>query len=187
MKTIKNLAIVLFSTIYLTSCSNNDDPLPVNEEEVITTVIATLTPNGGGTAVTLRSVDLDGDGPNAPTVTVSGSLAANTTYTGVMKVLNETESPAEDITLEILEEDEEHQFFFTVTNTIATVAYADSDGNGNPIGVQFTLATAAAGAGNVTITLRHEPVKMATGVSAGDITNAGGETDLEVTFSITVQ
>ena len=29
---------------------------------------------------------------------VSGNLAANTIYTGVTKVLNETENPAEDIT-----------------------------------------------------------------------------------------
>ncbi|HBK71516.1 MAG TPA: type 1 periplasmic binding fold superfamily protein, partial [Flavobacteriaceae bacterium] len=35
--------------------------------------------------------------------------------------------------------------------------------------------------------LRHEPNKSASGVSDGDITNAGGETDIEVIFNITVQ
>ena len=38
-----------------------------------------------------------------------------------------------------------------------------------------------------TITLRHEPAKTATGVSGGDITNAGGETDIEVVFDVTVE
>ena len=37
------------------------------------------------------------------------------------------------------------------------------------------------------MTLRHEPAKDASGVAAGDITNAGGETDIEVTFDVTVE
>ena len=183
-----NLLIVLFvSTFAFVSCNNNDDPDPVNPEEVITTLTATLTPQGSGTVVTLQSRDLDGDGPNAPVITVSGSLAANTTYNGTVEVLNETETPAEDITVEVQEEAEEHQFFYTPTNNIVTVAYTDTDGNNDPIGLTYTLTTTAAGTGNLTITLRHEPNKSASGVSTGDITNAGGETDVEATFSITVQ
>lgn len=184
MKTIKILALLLFSIVIVTSCSNDDDnPDPVNEEEVITTLTATLTPVGGGTAITMRSQDLDGDGPNAPVLFVSGDLVAGTTYNGTIEVLNETETPAEDITEEIEEEDDEHQFFFAATNGIATFAYSDMDGDGNPIGLEFTLTTAgAAGTGDITITLRHEPDKDAAGVSDGDITNAGGETDISVTF-----
>ena len=33
------------------------------------------------------------------------------TYSGTMTLLNESETPAEDITIEIQEEDDEHQFF----------------------------------------------------------------------------
>lgn len=186
MKTIKNLALVLFVATLFTACSE-DDPEVVNEEELITTLTATLTPSGGGTDIILKSVDLDGDGPNAPVITVSANLTANTDYTGVLKIENETESPAEDITIEVLEEDEEHQFFFTPTNNVATVTYNDMDGNGNPIGVQFSLATTTAASGNLTITLRHEPVKTASGVNSGDITNAGGETDVQAVFPVTVQ
>jgi hypothetical protein len=120
-------------------------------------------------------------------VTVSGSLAANTTYNGVMEVLNETESPAEDITEEVLEEALEHQFFFTPSNSIATFAYSDADSEGNPIGIKFTLTTSDGGTGNINITLIHEPEKTEPDVSSGDITNAGGEADIEATFSVTVQ
>lgn len=187
MKKIKLLSLLFIATAVFVSCSNNDDPEPVNEEEVITTLIATLTPQGGGTAITLQSQDLDGDGPNPPVITVSGNLAANTTYTGEMRVLNETETPAENITTEVEEEGLEHQFFFTPTNSIVTVAYTDMDTAGNPIGIAFTVTTTAAGTGDLTITLRHEPNKSAAGVSGGDITNAGGETDVEATFSLTVQ
>ena len=186
MKIFKNLALVFFVATGFTACSS-DDPEVVNEEELITTLTATLKPSGGGTDIILKSVDLDGDGPDAPVISVSANLSANTNYSGVLKVENEMESPAEDITLEVLEEDEEHQFFFTPTNNIATVTYDDMDGDGNPIGVQFSLATTTAATGNLTITLRHEPVKTASGVSNGDITNAGGETDVQAVFPITVQ
>lgn len=183
-----NLLIVLFaSAIAFVSCSKNENPQVVNEEEVITTLTATLTPQGGGTTITLRSRDLDGDGPNPPVITVSANLAANKTYTGAIVVLNETENPAEDVTKEVKEEADEHQFFFTPTNNIVTTAYTDQDGNGRPIGIQFTLTTRNAGTGNLTITLRHKPNKTAAGVSTGDITNAGGETDIAATFALTVQ
>lgn len=186
MRTLKLLTLA-FLLIALAACSSDDDnPAPVNEEEVITTVTATLTPVGGGTAITLRSRDLDGDGPNAPVITISGDLATGTTYNGALTLSNETESPAEDITAEVSAEGADHQFFFT--SGIGTVAYNDTDTNGDPIGLAFTLTTTTATTGNLTIILRHEPNKSATGVSSGDILNAGGETDVEVTFTgVTVQ
>lgn len=189
MKTFKKVSILFLSALIFTACSNDDDnPLPVNEEEVITTLTATLTPVGGGPTVTLQTRDLDGDGPNPPVITVSGPLAVGTTYNGSLIILNETETPAEIINEEIEAEDDEHQFFFQATNGIATFNYVDFDGNGNPVGLSFTLTTSAtAGSGSITITLRHEPNKDAAGVSEGDIANAGGETDIQAVFAVTVQ
>lgn len=189
MKTLKNTLFILLATIVFSACSNDDDnPDPVNEEEVITTLTATLIPVGGGATITLQTQDLDGDGPNAPVITVSSPLAVDTTYNGSLELLNETESPAESINEEIVAEDDEHQFFYQASNSIATFTYTDSDGDGNPIGLEFTLTTdTAAGSGNITITLRHEPSKDASGVSDGDITNAGGETDIQAIFPVTLQ
>lgn len=181
------LVYLLFLPFAAVLSCNDDDTIIINEEEVITTITATLTPQGGGADITLQSRDLDGDGPNAPVITVSGNLVANTTYTGVMEVLNETVSPAEDVTEEVEEEGLEHQFFFTPSNSIVTASYTDMDLNGDPIGIGFTLTTTSAGTGNITITLVHEPNKAGAGVSSGDITNANGEIDAEATFSITVQ
>ncbi|MDO5970161.1 type 1 periplasmic binding fold superfamily protein [Flavivirga aquimarina] len=183
---LKSAFLILVSTLTFIGCSNDDDPEIVIEEEVITTMTATLVPVGGGTTITLMTQDLDGDGPNEPEVTVSGDLVANTTYNGSLVLLNETKNPAEDITEEIEELDDEHQFFFQATNSIATFAYSDTDGDGNPVGLSFTLTTGSAGTGTITIVLRHEPNKGATGVSDGDITNAGGSTDITETFSVTV-
>lgn len=187
MRNLKLVSLVVIAAITFASCNNNDDPVVVNEEEVITTMTATLTPVGGGTAVTLVTRDADGDGPTAPVVTVSGPLAANTVYNGTVELLNELETPAEDITEEIDEERDEHQFFFTATNNVVTAAYSDTDSNNLPVGLMYTITTTAAGTGTLTITLIHEPDKTATGVSGGDPTNAGGSTDISATFNITVQ
>ena len=184
MNNIKILFIAL-SAIALTISSCVKDPEIEDPEEVITTLNYTLTPASGGSAVTLSFQDLDGDGGMDATYTV-GDLAANTTYSGSIELLNESETPAEDVTEEIEEEDEEHQFFFSATNGIS-ITYDDADPNGNPIGLANTLTTGAAGNAAITVILRHEPDKDASGVADGDITNAGGETDIEVTFDVTVQ
>ena len=69
-----------------------------------------------------------------------------------------------------------------VSNSIPTL-----DTQGNPIGLQIILSTGVASSGSLTVTLRHEPNKSAEGVSDGDITNAGGETDITTTFNVSIQ
>ncbi len=177
----KSILILGFGLIAL-SCSDDDDaPVAVDEEEVITTMTITLT--GSGNTITLQSQDLDGDGPNNPEITVSDNLLANTTYSGSIELLNEAESPAEDITEEIEEEDEEHQFFFTTGGAISGVTYSDEDSDGNPVGLSFELTTGDAGEGTLLVTLRHEPTKP----NDGSLADAGGETDIAQSFDITVQ
>ncbi|WP_369994981.1 type 1 periplasmic binding fold superfamily protein [Winogradskyella sp.] len=184
-KTLKNFLILFMTLGLITSCSDDDDnPPPVNEEEVITTLTLTLTPQGGGTSVVMQSRDADGDGPNAPVITVSGALAASTAYTGTVQFLNELETPAEDITVEVLEEDDEHQIFYSFTGSSgSSVTYNDMDGNGNPIGVSISMNSGSASTGNtLTVTLKHEPTKPNDGTANG----AGGETDVEATFTFDV-
>jgi hypothetical protein len=154
------------------------------EEMIITTVTTTLT--GGGQVITLTSSDLDGDGPSAPVVTVSGNLAANTSYTGAVTFLNEIQHPAEDITSEVEAEGVDYQVFYQLASGLGTITYTDLDLNGKPIGLTFTLTTGNAGTGNLTVILRHLPNKSASGVASGDITNAGGSTDADVTYPVWV-
>lgn len=179
---IKTIIALSFLVVGFVSCSNDDDnPEPIDEEEVITTMNVTLTATGS--PILLQSQDLDGDGPNAPVITVSGSLNANTTYNGSIELLNETETPAEDITEEVEEEDEEHQFFFSTSGAVTGVDYDDVDGDGNPVGLSFTLTTGDAGNGTLQITLRHEPKKP----NDGTLADAGGETDIAQSFSLVVE
>lgn len=183
---MKNLFILFAFTLFLTACTK-EDPVVPNEEEIITTVIYTLTPKGGGTPIELKFQDLDGEGGNPGTAN-SATLRAGTQYDGVLRFVNESESPAEEITEEVEEESNEHQVFFKTSSTLnVSVSYADTDSDGKPLGLKSVLAANTSSTGNLTITLRHEPNKGAMGVAGGDITNAGGETDIEVSFAITVQ
>jgi hypothetical protein len=183
----KNLLLtaVLLVSVYFSACVK-DDPIIPNEGEVITTLRYTLTADSAGVPIVLSFQDLDGDGGNAPVIS-GGTLAANTTYTASLELLNEIANPAENITSEIAAEAEAHQFFFQTTSNGLTVNYDDADANGNPIGIATTVTTGNAESGTLTIILRHLPNKTAANVVNGDITNAGGETDIQITFPVDVQ
>ena len=85
--------------------------------------------------------------------TVSGSFSENTQYQGAVRFLNETETPAEEITDEVLEEADEHQVFYTISDGLnITTTYVDFDDNDNPLGVQITSTTGAASEGSLTVT-----------------------------------
>lgn len=194
---MKNLKYYLSTILFLTliiSCSKEsitvpadesaDVPDEIEEQEVITTMTITLTPTSGSTAVvTLQTQDLDGDGPNAPEVTVSGNLTAGVVYSGDMEWLNELVSPAEVVTEEIEEKDLDHQVFYTPAGGLdVTVEYANNDSAGNPLGTEFTLTANTASSGSLTFTLVHEPTKPNTGLE-----DAGGEIDIETAFNITIE
>ena len=183
MKLLK-YALLAIPFLYF-SCNDDDDtPEPINEEEVITTMTVTLVNMMDGTdVVTMQTQDLDGDGPNEPDVNVSGPISAGHTYTGSIVWLNEMEDPAENITEEIIEEQDEHQVFFSAAGVGIDFDYVDFDSNGNPVGTQFTLTAAEGpGSGSVTITLVHEPEKPNDGSPP-----AGGSIDIQTTFQVTVE
>lgn len=174
-------------TLSISGCKKDDDHDHDNEQELITTVKATFTPVlGGGSPVEFTFSDIDGDGGNAPVIT-NGTLAANTSYSLALEFLNESETPAENKNSEIISEGKEHQVFFqTASGLNLSFSYSDQDADGKPIGLSALANTTAASSGNLKITLRHEPNKGGANVASGDITNAGGETDVEVNFNVTV-
>lgn len=187
MKNLKYIFIIniLCAVLFLNSCKD-DDPIIENDEEIITTLTYILTPTFGD-MITLSFSDLDGPGGNAPIIT-GGTLQANMDYAGVLDLRNDSASPAESITAEVEAEKEDHQFFFLTEGGVdLTVNYTDQDANGNPLGLATTLTTGAASSGTLKVVLRHQPDKTASGVSTGGIANAGGETDIEVTFDLEIQ
>jgi hypothetical protein len=186
-KVIRNASLVLVLGSFI-ACSDSEPDIPVipNEEELITTLKWQLVSLDAMDTLNFIFRDLDGDGGADPTL-VTPDLKANTSYTAELQLLNELENPFEDITIEVLEEAEQHQFFFESTVADLSVSYADLDINSKPIGILSTVQTADTASGVTIITLRHLPDKFAAGVSDGSLANAGGETDISVSFTMNVK
>jgi hypothetical protein len=176
-----------------------------NENEVITSVVLAFTPTGtgGGLPATFTFNDPDGDGGAAPTIDTI-DLTYGVTYNATVKLENRLETPAEDITVEVADESDQHQIFFTGTGVSGPAsdqpraalvhAYADVDANGLPIGLANSFMVRG-GIGNLTVTLRHlppvndQPTKTAaaaTTVKDSGFATLGGSTDAMVTFPVTI-
>ncbi len=98
MKHLKFLAVVMLGGLILAGCKkkNNEEE---NEEELITTVNVKLTAAGGATQ-TVTWKDVDGPGGNAPQIGTI-TLSPGTTYACELEFLDESKTPAENITDEV--------------------------------------------------------------------------------------
>ncbi len=167
------------------------------EEEEITEVVLTFTPTAGGDAITATWFDADGEGVGSPTIG-DINLAADTEYQMSITLANTLGMEAEDITAEIMEEDDEHMFFFGFTADIFSdpsgdgnidsredpLIYNDADANGNPVGLSTTWTTGGATsmAGDFNVILKHQP-DLKTDISDATV----GGTDVDITLPINIQ
>lgn len=207
MKTInpfKNLQLleILFSVITIIGCSNDDDVAPEeeNEVEVFTDVTLVFTNTADvNDVVTASAQDPDGTGIQELQILDAITLAADTEYTLTYEILNALDPvDIEDIGSEILEEDNEHQFFFSFTENVFAnptgngnidaaadpINYNDADENGNPVGLSSTWTTSstASSGASFTVRLQHQPdVKTATSGSND------GDTDFALTFALNIE
>jgi hypothetical protein len=204
MNPFKNLQLlaILFSVITIIGCSNNDDDAPEkeNEVEVFTDVTLIFTNTADISDVVRASAqDPDGTGIQELQILNAITLAADTEYTLTYEILNALDpADVENIGDEILEEDNEHQFFYSFTEGAFTnptgngnidtaadpINYNDQDENGNPVGLSSTWTTSstASSAASFTVRLQHQPdVKTATSGSND------GDTDFALTFALTIQ
>ena len=178
--TFRQIRIPIATLLLILSC-DKEDPKPVNEAELVTTVEVTLIPEGIGIPVRLKFFDADGDqGSIVPLYTVSGSLKASTSYVATIKMTNETVNPPGDITQEVEAEANDHLFCFDVNGNL-TIAYEDVDGNGFPLGLSTSWLTGDAGQVDVAISLRHQA-----GTKTGQCPGVG-ESDVDVAFRLTVE
>jgi hypothetical protein len=192
----------------LLACTDVEDPATGHshshsENELITGVTLTFTPDGGGTDLVFTASDPENDGDPVidPIVVPEGAYDVAVTFA------NEAGTVVEDMTPEVADEDDEHQVFFTGsgvegpatgTNAAAVVthAYDDTDADGLPVGLSNTFTTRSTGTGELTVTLRHLPPEngnptkvagLAETVGADGFEAIGGDNDVETTFTIEVQ
>ncbi|WP_299061163.1 type 1 periplasmic binding fold superfamily protein [uncultured Polaribacter sp.] len=183
-KTIKLVAIIFISALSFTACSDDhdhDDHDDHEHEDEITQVVYTLTNTSDAKdTVTFTFTDEDGEGGAEGTPNVVGSLKANTSYTGVLKLKNLEDN--EDVSAEIIEMDaEDHEVFYTTDIAGLVFTTTDEDANGHALGFENTATTANAGSGSLTISVIHEAKKPNDGTIT-DALSGAGTTDTEVSF-----
>ncbi len=199
MKTIhKNyVLLILFGLMVSFSSCESEDPIEELEQELITDVTLIFTEvDAAGAAVGIpfevsasdpQGIEL-GTNPVVETINVE----AGKRYLLEISLFNSVEN--EDITVEIEEEDEEHQFYFLgsafIGSSLLTYTYDDADDDGNPIGLRGFVQVAENSSVNnasLNLVLRHDLDKSFPGANNPHFQNfvqAGGETDLDVTFPV---
>jgi hypothetical protein len=195
------VVLLLLSSFLLTQCG--DDPERENVPELVTKIVLTFSPEAGGTPVVVVAVDPDGEGPQDLQPSGPITLAENTPYELKIELYNELLNPGEegyDLTEEIEEEADEHQFFFRFTEgafsspsgsgnikdnlstPVGPINYLDEDNNGLPLGLRTSWITAGAlTEGSFRVMLKHQP-----GIKSAISTSLDGETDVDVTFTLNI-
>ncbi|WP_026967456.1 hypothetical protein [Algoriphagus terrigena] len=197
MKNFQKLPIYLFAalTFGFASCES-EDPVPENEGELITdvTLIFQEIDAGGnpvGTPFTASAVDPEGiEIGSSPTIEPI-TLAKGKSYKMTINAFNNIEN--EDITAEIFEEADEHQFFFLGTAFSSNILGIEYDDPGSIIlGIRTILnvsASPTSNNGQMQVVLRHDLDKSFPGATNPNFANfvqAGGETDLDITFPVVI-
>lgn len=182
------------SVAFLGACGDNPaEPGPgAGDPENVSRVTVTLTPSGGGSAITANRFDPDGSQLPLPIGVASATLVLHKgiTYNGVTGLLNDI-NPADiiDISAEVLAEANFHRFFYTLTcgGVTAPVAGQNNDTQNPPqkFGSTYQLVVDAAAPTNATCTLNIKLRHFETDKGDGNGTNF--ETDLDVDFPVSIQ
>jgi hypothetical protein len=188
MNPFRKLLLLLIPVALLAGACTKDEQnvAPTDDNEAITTATLTLTNKTTPTesvSATIESLNTTADFSKATL-----NLKANTTYTGVVSLLDKTKTPVLDATAEIKEKANEHLFVYTYTPTTGsatalTVTNTDRDTNPAPgpypIGLMTDVKTGAAGRGKLKVVLRHQP-------NAKNGTPTPGSSDLDTDFNVVV-
>jgi hypothetical protein len=178
-------AVLLFFVFVMNSCKK-DPVVDPNEGELITTVRLkfTNTLSSSTNSLVYEFKDLDGEGGAAPVKFDDIVLQKNIPYTCQVTILNESVSPADDITKEIKAEANDHQFYFVPSNpSLLSVSNLDTDTQSLPLGLSsFWVTGVNPGTGTVKIALKHKP-----GTKAANDPITKGETDIELDFKLIIQ
>lgn len=187
MKKLATIAMA-FCAILLTfnACKKDEKtvspPLPGNE--FLTTVRLIITNASDASDVHVATITDPTVLPNAPDSinNPNVSLKANSTYNVQVLFLDETKSPAGNVTTDIYDRRNYHLICMEPSASNLTVTRTDLDTNNPPlqIGLQDKFVTGAAGALTLNVQLRHQP-----NAKNGDC--APGSTDADVTYNVTIQ
>ncbi len=179
-------SILLTGTLLITvfySCSKDEQAVapPVPGNEFLTTVQLIVTNTADATDTKTVSVkQLPGQAIDLTKATLN--LKKNAVYNAQVKFLDETKSPAGDVTTDISDRKNYHLICFVISGGAnLTVKRTDKDTNtpALEVGLQDSFTTAAASTGSLNVQLRHQP-----NAKNGDC--APGSSDADVNFPIVI-
>ena len=172
-------------SLVVVSCKKDEvkpaEPTPPNDSELITTMELHFTDSLSGNTFKVVFNDPDGDGGNAATQFDTIHLLKNSSYKVELTLLDKSKTPADTISNEVLEEANDHLFFYSSNPVgLVNVLITDKDSNGKNLGLKSTWTTSNAGSGKVKVKLMHQP-----GVKDG--TSEIGDTDVDIDFQVNVK
>ena len=163
-------------TILIYSCSK-DDPDGINEQEFISNVVISVTSPDGS----LQTIDWDLSETNMETI----NLKANSNYSVGLSFENRSDpNDIEDVTLEIIDEADEHQVFFEFADVSVSVTSAANDTKDGSRGVLLKSVwnASSSGTGIVRVYLIHQP----TNFNATTREGFGGFNDVAIDIPVTI-
>lgn len=184
---MKKYLAILAAAILFTSCKKDEDIEPTDDNELITRVELTFTNNATNVSTKYTFQDKDGDPKTAPEKFDKIILSKGVNYTMGIEIFDDTKSPVKDITYEIDEESDVHLFVYKTTPaTLLKTTIQDVDKNGLAVGLTTKVeASSTAGTGKFNVILKHQPVLNGVKVKTGQ--EAGGSTDIDLTFDLDVK
>lgn len=195
---MKTLVLLCSIAVILFGCKP-DDPQAENIPELITKVALRFTPTSGS-AIVVTASDPDGEGVLDMVVDGPIELAAATTYTLELELINDLHSSAEagyNVSDQIKTEADEHQFFFQWSDDIFAnpagngnvdtrsdpVNYLDEDDHNLPLGLITSWTTnGPVSSKYFRILLKHQP-----GIKSSTSSSKEGESDLDIQFTLSVK
>ena len=170
------LIFTLFLFILIFACSKDEDPEPAHEEEVITLVTLEVTKVGSSETIKYNFEveghdhdhddddhdDDDDDHDDHEGEHTGIELEANSSYNVSMLIYNDTDpNNIENVTLEIIEEVDDHQVFYAITDELSGFSIASApndtkDSDGKPLFIKTTWTTTGETSGDVVGYLIHE-------------------------------
>lgn len=183
---VRTFLVLAAFTVLLNGCKEEENPAvpPVDDEHAPPTTMVVVLKEAGKTDST-KSLVRD-------TTVIKGKamvedtlrIVSGKTYTGYIVLYDESQTPVENATQEIVDDQDNHLFVFTPgggANGRVTVSGLNKDTKGADFGLTFSVTVSGTGAANGTlqVRLRHYGGNPKTGTTY--------DTDIDQTFPVKIQ